>query len=157
MALLLVAMIAICGTWHAKALPLHGTFAWCLCFKRAVLCVLACLAGFPPLHSYADLLEIRLQYTPMAFSRSLTLRHLTSTRLPEESQSDYNTAELFTMGRACTHKRLKLDLFKQEDILVINMSLLFCSLSIITRIGRLFYSLDTFLLKFALQSPKQFL
>lgn len=55
-----------------------------------------------------------------------TFRHLTSTRLSPELQSDYNIVGLFAISKACTHKRTKLDFFKQEDILVINRSLLFC-------------------------------
>lgn len=68
-----------------------------------------------------------------------TFIHLTLTRQPWESQSDYNVTGLFTISRAVTHKRLKFDLFQQENILVINMSLLFCSLSIIARIRRLLF------------------
>lgn len=68
-----------------------------------------------------------------------TFRHLPSTRLPQELQSDNNIVGLLTISKSCTHKRTKLDFFKQEDMLVMNMSLLFCSLLIRTQIRSLLF------------------
>lgn len=41
-----------------------------------------------------------------------TFRHLTSTLLPQESQSDYNKVWLFTISRAYAHERTIVDFFK---------------------------------------------
>lgn len=122
--------------------------------------VRSCLLTWPASHHFHTMLtclKFCLSTSLWHFPFPTTFRHLTSTRLPPELQSDYDIVRLLAISKACTHERTKLDFFKQEDILVINMSLLFCSLLIRAQIRRLFYSLGTFLLKFALQSPKDLL
>lgn len=101
-------------------------------------CLLSWLASH---HSIAMLTCLKFCFSTSLwhFPSPNTFRHFTLTRQPRESQSDYNVTGFFTISRAVTHKRLKLDLFQQENILVINMSLLFCSLSIIARIRRLLF------------------
>lgn len=157
---LLVVIIAICRTWHSWSLCLFTVYLPDVSASKGLRCLflLAPLAGFPPfprlcwdawnsasVHPYGIFPSQRLPDT------SLQLDY------HKELKSDYNPVGLSTISKARNHQRTKFDFFKQEDVLVINMSLLFCSPLIITQIRRLCYSLGTALLKFALQSPKEVL
>lgn len=132
--------ICVCGNnnyWQKLALSLCLFMAYLPdSFASKELCCLflpAPLASFPLFHSYADLLEILFQYVLMAFFLPSYVQVLQLTRIPEKVQANDDIVQLFKISRACSHERVVAGFLRQEDILVINTSLLFSSLLVIPK------------------------
>lgn len=122
------------GTWQCYSLCL---FMVCLpeAFASEELCCLGCSFSWPTSHHATAALTCLKFCSSVSwchFPLPPTLRHLTSPRRSPQLQCDYHIARAIHNQPGKCPQNCAVDFLKQEEILAIDMSLLFYSLLIIT-------------------------